>query len=171
MTKKGIKKKKKKETEKESNKILYSFKRSRKAFLLEYVCGSFLLIFLLVIYFNGIHLKPIINKSILGFGLFSIVSVEFSRLMLKYDIMQDKLVTVDGIVKQDRKNIYFHPLGFVPDINIKQNRIQRLLNFGTISIVMGGSNFEIKDVNNPHAIIEIIEEQIEYSKHPERKRE
>ena len=85
--------------------------------------------------------------------------------------MEDKLVTIDGIIKQNRKNIYFHPLGFVPDINIKQNRIQRLLNYGTISIVMGGSNFEIKDVNNPHSIIKIIEEQIEYSKHPERIRE
>jgi hypothetical protein len=167
MTEKGVKKK----VNQEERKILYTFKRSRKAFLLEYACGLFLLTFLLVIYVKGIHLKPVINYSILGFGLFSIVSVEFSRLMLKYKIMDDKLVTIHGLIQENRKNIYFHPLGFVPDINTHQSRIQRLLNYGTISIVMGGSNFEIKDVNNPHSIIDIIEEQIEYSKHPERKRE
>jgi uncharacterized membrane protein YdbT with pleckstrin-like domain len=85
--------------------------------------------------------------------------------------VEDKLVTIEGLIKQNKKNIYFHPLGFVPDINVKQSRLQRVLGIGTISVTMGGENFQIKDVDYPHRIIDIIEERIEASKHPERKRE
>ena len=62
-------------------------------------------------------------------------------------------------------------MGFVPDIDIKQSRIQRLLGYGSISITMGGEHFVIKDLNRPHKVMKMIENQIEESKHPERKRE
>ncbi|MBT5342818.1 PH domain-containing protein [Candidatus Woesearchaeota archaeon] len=150
--------------------VLYNFKRSRKAFLLEYFCGSFLLALLVISFIKGIHLKPEIHYLILGLGVSTIASVELSRLMLSYKIMPDKLTVSEGLIKQDKKNIYFHPLGFVPDIDIKQGRMQRILNYGSISVTMGGEQFMIKDLNRPHQIMEIIEDLIEESKHPERKR-
>jgi len=48
--------------------------------------------------------------------------------------------------------------------------MQRILNYGSISVTMGGEQFMIKDLNRPHQIMEIIEDLIEESKHPERKR-
>ena len=49
--------------------------------------------------------------------------------------------------------------------------MQRILNYGSISVMMGGNHFIIKDLNKPHQVIEIIEDLIEESKHPERKRQ
>jgi uncharacterized membrane protein YdbT with pleckstrin-like domain len=149
---------------------LYNFKRSRKAFLLEYFCGFFLLTVLVISLIKGINLKPEIHYLILGLSVSAIASVELSRLMLSYKIMPDKFIVSEGLIKQDKKNIYFHPLGFVPDIDIKQSRIQRILNYGSISITMGGNHFMIKDLNRPHQVMEIIEDLIEESKHPERKK-
>ncbi len=78
--------------------------------------------------------------------------------------MPQKAIIVNGIIKQSKKNIYFHPLGFVPDINIKQNRIQRVLNYGTI-YVQGGSNpFEIKEIDHPLRVMDFLEELIEKNK-------
>jgi uncharacterized membrane protein YdbT with pleckstrin-like domain len=156
---------------KNKSNVLYCFKRSRKAFLPEYVCGFFLLALLIISYYKGFYLKPTLHYLVLGLSVSAIASVELSRLMLSYKITPDKLVVSEGIIKQDKKNIYFHPLGFVPDIDTKQSRIQRLLNYGSISISMGGEHFVIKDLNQPHKVIEIIERLIEESKHPERKRE
>ena len=158
--------------EKEPSKVLYTFKTSRKALLLEYICGGFLLVLLLTAYFKGIYVKPTISYFVLGLSFFSFGSAEFSRFMLRYKITGDKLTIVQGLIKQDKKHVYFHPLGFVPDINTKQSRIQRLLDSGTIFVAgAGGNSFEIKDVNKPHKVMEIIESLIEASKHPERKRE
>ena len=161
-----------KEAKKKSKKILYTFKRSRKSFLLEYACGLFLLVLLLITTSKGIHVKPTISYSVLGISLFSLASIELSRLMLRYKIMEEKLTIIHGLIKQNKKHVYFHPLGFVPDINTKQSRIQRLLDYGTIFVAgAGGNSFEIKEVNKPHKVMEIIENLIEKSKHPERKRE
>ena len=108
---------------------------------------------------------------LLAIGLIILGYTEIHRLMLRYRFMQDKLVILEGLLKQDKKNIYFHALGFVPDINIKQNIIQRILKYGSISVVGGMiSAFEIKDVSNPHKIMELIENLIEKSKHPDRKK-
>ena len=151
--------------------ILHSFKRSRKAFLAEYFCSFFLLTLLVISFVKGINLKPEIHYLILSLSISAIASVELSRLMLSYKILPDKLVVSEGLIKPDKKNIYFHPLGFVPDIDIKQGRMQRILNYGSISVMMGGNHFIIKDLNKPHQVIEIIEDLIEESKHPERKRQ
>ena len=160
-----------KKLKKNKSNTLYSFKRSRKAFLPEYVCGLFLLFLLGITYLKGIYIKPALHYLVLGLGISAIASVELSRLMLSYKITPDKIMVSEGLIKQGKKNIYFHPLGFVPDIDTKQSRIQRLLDYGNISVTMGGEHFVIKDLNKPHKVMEIIENLIDESKHPERKRE
>jgi len=148
-----------------------TFLRSRKAFLIEYFCAGILLVFLVLAYAFGLVLKNYVLYVLIALIVIFIATAELSRVMLRYKIVEDKLVTIEGLIKQNKKNIYFHPLGFVPDINVKQSRLQRVLGIGTISVTMGGENFQIKDVDYPHRIIDIIEERIEASKHPERKRE
>ena len=82
--------------------VLYNFKRSRKAFLLEYFCGSFLLVLLLISFIKGINFRPEIHYLILGLGISAIASVELSRLMLSYKITTDKFVVSEGLIQQKK---------------------------------------------------------------------
>jgi hypothetical protein len=153
--------------------IPFIIRKSRKSYVIEYSCGTFLLILLLLSYLTSMNLKQEIQSFILGLGLFALASAEISRILTSYKIGHDKIEVVHGLIKQDKKNVYYHPLGFVPDINIKQGRLQRVLGYGTIYVAAGsgGNSFEIKDVDDPHKIIEVIEKQIEINKHPEGKKE
>ena len=153
--------------------VPFIIRKSRKSYIIEYSCGTFLIILLLLSYLTSMDLKQEIQSFVLGLGLFALASAEISRILTSYKIGNDKIEVVHGLIKKEKKNIYYHPLGFVPDINIKQGRLQRVLRYGTIYVAAGsgGNSFEIKDIDEPHEIMEVIEKQIELSKHPERKKE
>ncbi len=142
-----------------------TIRKARRAFLPEYVCGVFLLVLWVILYFKGIKLNVLIQILFLGAGMIAIISGEASRLLLRYRITNKKIIIIHGLFKQLKKNIYFHPLAYVPDINIHQNRLQRILGYGTI-FVKGGSgvSFEIKDVAEPHKVMDLIEELMESNK-------
>lgn len=154
----------------DNNKCLMTIRKSRKSCLLEYSCGIFLLLLLGISVLKRIY-QPKLHYFVLSLALFSFVYAEGSRLFVRYKIMPKKTIIIKGIIKQNRKNVYFHPLGFVTDINVKQGRLQRLLNYGTIYVQgAGGISFEIKDISHPHQIMNVIEDLIEKSKHPEKKK-
>ena len=145
--------------------IITTLKRSRKVFLMEYLCSFFLLGLLVFTLFKPINIPSILKNIILGTALFSFLSAEISRQMLRYIITNSKLIVIQGFIKQLKTNVYFHPLGFVPDINVKQNRTQRILNYGTIFVKGGSQNsFELVDIDRPHEIMQLIEDLVEHSK-------
>ena len=138
-------------------KILKKIKPSRKGFLIEYVCGFLVLIMAFLVLPKSNNLTYLL----LGFSSISIGSAEAHRYLTRYIFKESKLIMVTGLIKQKKKHIYFHPLGFVPDLHVSQGRIQRLLGYGDIHLKGGeGEAFEIKDVNNPHKILELVEERI-----------
>ena len=142
-----------------------TLKRSRKVFLWEYLCSFFLLGLLVFTIFKPINIPPILKNIMLGTAVFSFLSAEISRQMLRYIITNSKLIVIEGLIKQLKTNVYFHPLGFVPDINVRQNRIQRILNYGTIFVKGGSQNsFELLDIDRPHEIMQLIEDLVEHSK-------
>ncbi len=149
-------------------KVIAILRKTRKAFLIEYGCGFLLLVFLIILNEKEIYLKAIFSKAIFGLAVFSMLTAEYSRITHRYLITSDKISYIKGIIKQSRKNIYFAPLSFIPNINLRQNRIQRLLDYGTISISgisgesMTNSSFELRDISNPHKVLKIIEEWIDY---------
>ena len=148
---------------KNSNKILYSLKKSRKAYILEYVLGIFLLFLPTILILKGFNVSKIFGNVFFVLGLGSVLSAEYSRIITRYKFTKEKMIITHGILKQRRKNVYFAPLAFLPNINFKQGRIQRLLNFGTVYISSGGNeenSFIIEDVNKPHRVLEIIEELV-----------
>lgn len=152
--------------EKEENgqgeKSLYRFRKTRKAFLLEYGCAFFLIVFY-IIFTKKELLTDLINYAVLGLGLAAIAAAEITRLMEFYEITQDKIITTRGLFRKDRKYMYFQPLNFIPNINLKQNAMQRLWNYGSLSMKGEGDNqIEIDDVNKPKEIIKIIEEVMEH---------
>jgi len=148
------------------DRVLMSLRSSRLGFLIEYACATFVLLGFLVLAIRG--KSPIMPIKILGYGvgLVAIASAEISRAITRYRISEAKLTIVTGIVKQTRKHVYFHPLGFVPDLNVKQGRINRLLGIGTVYLKAGGgeNTFEIKDVQRPHKVLKVIEELIDANK-------
>ena len=151
--------------------VPFTLFRTRKAFWVEYLCGIIILILLLFSYLTGISLTWKARLFLLSIALLILIYAELHRIILRYKVTENKLVIINGWLKQDKKNLYFHALGFIPDINIKQSRIQRILGYGAIFVVGGGTNtFEIKDVSTPHLVMKMIEDLIEKSKHPDRKK-
>ncbi len=137
-------------------------RRSRKSFIIEYACALILVGLLITAFFRGIAVHRYIVYFILGLAAISVLSAEWSRAMVRYIITHPKVIIIKGIIKQSKKNVHFLPLGFVPEINMKQTRLQRLLNYGTIFVHGSGENsFEIKDIDQPQEVLALIEELIE----------
>lgn len=155
----------KKETRRREE-VLHRLFKTRKAFLVEYGCGIFLIMIAFIASLKVDNLPGLILYPSLSLGIFAIVTAEFSRLFTRYKIMYDKLVIVHGLIKKHKKNVYFHPLGFVTDINTRQSYLQRLLSYGTIYVRGSDSenSFEIKDISHPHKVMEIIEDMVQRSK-------
>ena len=150
-------------TEKAHEKVLYSFKKTRKAYLVEYALGVLFLFLPSILILKGFDVNKIIGNFFFVLGLVSMLSAEYSRIITRYKFTPEKIVITHGIVKQKKKNVYFAPLAFLPNINFKQGRMQRLLNYGDVYISSGAgddNNFKIEDVSKPHRILQIIEELV-----------
>lgn len=147
----------------------FTLKKTRKAFLIEYFCGFFLLFLVFLLHQKQLA-RPQVIYFVTGLALVSLASGEISRLMHRYTFTDSKLVIIDGIIRQHKKHIYFFSLGFIPDINVRQDRIQRFLGYGTVYIKSGNESFEVKDVNHPHAVMEEMEKLIEKNKRHESER-
>ncbi len=149
--------------------VLLNLRQTRKAFIIEYGCALLIAVLLFLIYLTK---NPIMMIYYIGFVLIAlcIASAELHRAMTKYTMMESKLVIMHGIFKQTKKTVYFHPLGFATHLNVKQTRLQRLLKYGTIYLKEGTEGFQIKDVNNPHKVLDKIEERVEANKHPHKKK-
>ena len=146
----------------EKERVLFTLRKARQAFLVEYACGVFLLGLIVIPILKGIQIQQSISYFVIGLSMFAFASAEMSRMFTSYKIKGNKLEIVHGIIKKTKKNVYFHPLGFVPDINTHQTRLQRLLNYGSIYVKSGNiKSFEIKDISNPHKIMDKIEQLVE----------
>lgn len=148
-------------TPEKEEKVLLVLRKSRKAFLIEYACGFIILLLLLATYIKGLRFPSFITDLILILGIVSIGFAEISRIFLRYIISSQKISIIRGLIKQTKKNINYHPLAFVPDISLKQNRIQRILNYGTVSVESGTSSFEINEIDSPQRVMELLETLIE----------
>ena len=147
-----------------------NLRKTRKAFIVEYVCGGFLLFLLVIGNLKGLQINNYLLYFMGGVGLISIGSAEFARAVIRYKILPNKLVITKGIIKQKKKNVYFHPLGFVPDLNVNQSRIQRIFNIGTVYLLSGSENsFELKDINSPLRVLELVEDLIDENRTVKRK--
>lgn len=150
--------------------IITVLRKSRKAFIIEYVCSFLLLGLLAATYFKGIRLPNIFNYLIITIAAFALLSAELSRALTEYKITETKVVIIKGLIKQSKKNVHFLPLGYIPEINTHQGRIQRLLNIGTIFVHGSAQNsFEIKDINEPQKVLELIEQLIEENRHKQQR--
>ena len=152
----------KSEVEEKEN-VLLKLKKSRKAFLPEYFCAAFLLLVLIFSYLTHFNLNKNITSLFIAISVFSIALAEISRLSTRYTITETKIVIVHGFIKQSKKNIYFHSLANVPDINTIQTHWQRIVDYGKILFHAGGGlgeSFELNEINNPKKVLITIEKLI-----------
>jgi uncharacterized membrane protein YdbT with pleckstrin-like domain len=140
-------------------------KKSRKAFLWEYTCGILLLIILITSYLEGINISHYFQYFILALAIFCFVYAELNRLATVYLISEHKITIMQGLISKNKKHVDMYAVGFLPDINVSQTLIQRVLDFGSIYVENGGKNaFTIKDINNPQGMMEKIEQLINASR-------
>src|SRR3989338_11069460 len=154
----------------QEEKIIVTLRHSRKSFLLEYSCSIFFLALVLFSLFKGWNLSkmalPLLALSVFGFA-----STEIRRFYGdRYNIMQDKLSVVKGILKVRKRNIYYQPLGFVPDLNIRQTFFERLLGYGTVFVHVGNTALELRDIDNPHEVLKMFERLIDETRKAQRNR-
>lgn len=149
------------EADHDEEKIIVTLRHSRKSFLLEYVCGLFLLILAISSLFKGGNMYKVASPF-LALSMVGLVSTEIRRFYGdRYNIMQTKLSVIKGIFRVRKRNIYYQPLGFIPDFNIKQTFVQRLLGYGTVFVHVGNTALELRDVDNPHEVLKMFERLIE----------
>ena len=148
--------------EQDVDKTLLLLRHSRKAYLVEYICSLFLFGLIFAALLKNVDLPAKVLYSLSGLSLLGIASTEIRRYSGdRYKIMPTKLSVMKGVLKIKKKNVYYQPLGFIPDLNIKQTALQRLLGYGTIHLQVGNNTLELKDIDYPHQVLELLENLIE----------
>jgi membrane protein YdbS with pleckstrin-like domain len=133
-------------------------RHSRFAYLIEYTCAIFLAGLLLIAIIIKASLPRYFLYAILILALLCLATAELKRLYGdRYKIKETKMEIIQGVINVRKKTIYYHPLGFVPDINVHQSALKRFFDVGTIFIKEGTSKIEIKDVNAPHKVMTMLE--------------
>ena len=154
----------------EDEKVIVTLRHSRKSFLLEYLCSFFLLLLVLFSLLSRGNPSKI-ALPILAASTFGFVSTEVRRFYGdRYNIMPTKLSVVKGILKVRKRNIYYQPLGFVPDFNIRQTFFERILGYGTVFVHVGNTALELRDVDNPHEVLKMFERLIDETRKAQRNR-
>ena len=149
----------------DNDSVIVTLRHSRKSFLLEYFCSFFLLSLVIFSVFNGVTLPKLFFYPTLGVGLLGLMSTELRRYFGdRYKVMNTKMSMINGIFKIKKRNIYYQPLGFIPDLNVRQTAMQRLLNFGTVYLQVGNTALEFRDVDKPNEVLKMLEELIEKTK-------
>lgn len=149
----------------DTDKVIVTLRHSRKAFLLEYLCSFLLLSLVSFSVFHNVNLPKIFFYPTLGIGMLGVMTTELRRFFGdRYKVMNTKMSIVNGVFKVKKQNIYYQPLGFIPDLNIRQTAMQRLLDFGTVYLQVGNTVIEFRDVDKPNEVLKMLEELIEKTK-------
>ncbi len=140
--------------------ILLEFRKTRRALWAEYGSGLFLFLLLAMSYAKGVNLPPKGYLFVGGLGLGAIIWAEGYRMLYKYTITKSKILINYGLLRRTRRYIYINSIS---DLDVKQTRIERLLNYGTIHLraTSGESSLELTNIGNPHQIMELVEQQME----------
>lgn len=142
--------------------VLMILRKTRRAYLVEYLCAFVALGGLGLALLKGVALPSMFTYGVLGFTGVALGAAEFQRALTRYRITGEKLTIIRGIVRQAKENVYWQPLGFVADIHTQQTRLQRLLNYGTIIIPTGqDGGSKVKDISNPDKVMQLLERLVE----------
>jgi len=107
-----------------------------------------------------------------GLVLLLVYTVEITRIRSIYKITPNQVVVENGIFKKKRKAVFFNN---IVDVNFKQGYVQRLLNYGTITVgSSGGRTHEecelvFRHIKRPKQYVTEIERAMKEFGQPARK--
>src|SRR3989344_1434339 len=83
---------------------------SWKAFLLEYLCTLSLGVVGFYFWINTQIVPDWVSTLMISASIVFLISIEISRRITSYVITNYKIIITQGILRQHKKNVYFHPL-------------------------------------------------------------
>tara|TARA_Y100000310_G_scaffold326503_1_gene391464 strand:+ start:453 stop:929 length:477 start_codon:yes stop_codon:yes gene_type:complete len=146
--------------------IIMTFRRSRKAFIIEYLCAFTLISLFFIAILKGYTIRPLIYVTIFSLVGIAVISAELSRYLHRCKVSESKILIVNGLIKQSKRHIF---ITAITDIDAKQGYLQRIFGYGDIDIksASGEKALVIKDINNPEGTMKRLEELIENYKNKE----
>ena len=139
--------------------ILLQFRKSRKSYWMEYLSGFFLLGLLAIVAVKGINLPMKGYYFVGGLAMISIGSAESTRMLFNYKISAEKMSLQHGLISQTKRYIF---VPSIADIDVKQTKIERLFNYGTIHLrSMSGEALQVPGIGDPYAITGLVEELVQ----------
>lgn len=135
-------------------------RKSRKAFIAEYLCAALFLVLFLLGNINKISLPKEVSYLFLMIIVIIIVSIEISIYSNRYQIKESKVMIVHGIFNINKSHIF---IDAITDVDLRQNYFQRVLKYGDLHIrsSSGMITLELNDIEKPQEAMEMLEGLIE----------
>ncbi|MCF7910199.1 PH domain-containing protein [Candidatus Pacearchaeota archaeon] len=136
--------------------VILGTSNTRLIYIPLYIMVLIVLFFMLYLKVNNLPL----NQTGIILGIVFIVVIfkftELHRLSNYYEINQDALVHVRGLINKNSKNV---DVFAISDIDIDQNLWQRMLGYGTVKVRLFSEDNStlVKDIKNPKEFVRVLE--------------
>jgi uncharacterized membrane protein YdbT with pleckstrin-like domain len=151
---------------------LHVLRPTRAAFIDVYLLAAVPMALMAAMAYFGLPINFWSFPAAGGLALVLIYTVEITRIRSIYKITPNQVVVENGIFRKTRKAVFFDN---IVDVNFKQGYVQRLLNYGTITIgSSGGRTHEecelvFRHVKRPKFFVMELEKAIKEFGKPARK--
>jgi len=135
------------------------FRKTRKVYFWFYMVVLIMIGFYVYVWFSGDIIEKSIVIAALVFILLGINYTEADRVYNLYGFNSQCLFHKSGLFKKKVKKVF---LGRISDIVLSDGIINRLFNYGDVSVHhFGGSGVvEVKKINNPKKFINDLQREI-----------
>jgi uncharacterized membrane protein YdbT with pleckstrin-like domain len=138
---------------------IITLRNSRKTYIPIYLMIITMISVIAYIRFSGKPINNLVFGAATFFTICSIAGTELHRIKNYYQITPTFLTHSSGYIAKETKKILIES---IIDIDSKQSVWQRLAKFGNIDIFSysGTNTINMKNISNPHLIIEILQEKL-----------
>ena len=138
-------------------KEVLSVRNSRKIYIPVYFMILVLFLAVGAIKFYGKEMNDWAFRGVLIFSAVGIFWTEMHRLRYKYEITENAVIHIKGLLVRTIKKTDIHALS---DAELKQNPWQRILGIGNVSANAFSEITILKNVSKPHQVIKFLEEKM-----------
>jgi len=116
-------------------------------------------LFCVIIYIQivGKPLNPFTFELVIIFTVVTLIATEIHRLGNAYEIHEHSIVHKKGYLRIRSKRIEFSALS---DLDVEQTLWQRIFSFGDIQLYKFSDGPVLKNLNNPHHFVDLIEKEV-----------
>lgn len=138
---------------------IYRTRSSRKLYIPIYSMIFILFATVVFIQFSGRELSILAVQATIVFSLFLLMTTELHRINNLYEIHQNALIHVKGILKKITRRT---DLLAVSDADISQNLWQMMLGYGNVSvrIFSQDSTMRVRNISKPSMFVDFLEDKM-----------